>query len=755
MVARGGGVGAVAGDVVCYVDASGAATIGTVAAAPQPQIAAAAAAVHVGVARDNVPALAALGAVLGAPPPLPPLPHGVWRLAPHAVAPGVSVVCHLAAPLPRHHDRLASVLTAAAAPALLDVVVCAGATLSLTACLPPSLTGGSATGTVRLQVARVLPTTVPFVRITRTTRLAVVPPPSPLSPLPLQPPPLQPPSEAAPSPFGGAAAALAFLDEYVIAPLAAPAAARTLRVGVPSGILLHGPPGVGKTRLVQQLMTRVAAALPGARTQLTVVAGAELLSGAVGATEARLRHLFDAGEAFLSRSGGAPALAVLFLDEADALAPRRAASARAGGGGSPDGASPALVRALTQLLTLMDAAAARVPHRPPGTAFLVVAATNRPDALDPALRRPGRLERELRLHPPDEADRAAILAAYTRHLPLAPDAAAALPHLAHRTVGYVGADLAAVVREAVSLAAGRAAAAAAAATSSTGTPLPLTAADLDTASCHVRASALRGVAASHDTTRWEDVGGMGDVVHRLRAAVEYPRRHAAAYRAMALAPPRGVLLYGPPGNSKTTLVRALACSMDAAFFVLSGADLMSPYVGEAEATVRALFARAREAVPAIIFLDEVDALVGSRGRDGVGATDGGAAVGILASLLTELDGVASADGVTVVAATNRKEALDPALMRPGRLELHLHVPPPDAAGRAAILAIHTRAARLEADVDLPALAAATPGWSGAALANLAREAAMEALRESLAATAVARRHFDAALAALAAESRRG
>lgn len=237
------------------------------------------------------------------------------------------------------------------------------------------------------------------------------------------------------------------------------------------------------------------------------------------------------------------------------------------------------------------------------------------------------------------------------------------------------------------------------------------------------------------------------MVTKLRSAVELPLLHHSAFTAMALSPPRGILLYGPPGNSKTTLVRALANALHASFFVLSGADVYSPYVGEAEKTLRTVFARARAAPPALIFLDEIDAIVGSRGIGGTGSGDGGSAVstGILATLLTEMDGVVSAEGVVIVAATNRKEALDPALLRPGRLELHLHVPLPDADGRLAILRIHTRKCSVASDVDLAALARDTEGWSGAELGNVCREASMEALREDIGADAVAARHFAAAL----------
>jgi SpoVK/Ycf46/Vps4 family AAA+-type ATPase len=273
----------------------------------------------------------------------------------------------------------------------------------------------------------------------------------------------------------------------------------------------------------------------------------------------------------------------------------------------------------------------------------------------------------------------------------------------------------------------------------------------------VGASALRGDGTNPDATSsaisggigWERVGGMAAVVQRLREAAEYPLTRAEEYKRFGLAPPRGILLYGPPGCSKTTLVRALAGAVSASFFALSGAEVFSPWVGDAESCVRKVFARARAASPSILFLDEVDAMVGSRGIGGAGGQ--GTSVGVLATLLTEMDGVAAAGGVLVVAATNRKEVLDPALLRPGRLEVHIHVPLPDAKGREEILAVHTAKAELADDVDLAALAsdASTGGWSGAALEGLAREAAMEALREDIhGARQVCGRHFEAALRAI-------
>jgi transitional endoplasmic reticulum ATPase len=320
----------------------------------------------------------------------------------------------------------------------------------------------------------------------------------------------------------------------------------------------------------------------------------------------------------------------------------------------------------------------------------------------------------------------------------------------------VGADLAALCREAALISAQRTAAEALGRVDGCGTPLApepaqqlhrVTPADLEAAALRVGASALRGLTPQHAATPWSHIGGMDGVIRQLRDAVEGPLsgERAAAYRSMGLSVPRGLLLYGPPGNSKTTLVRALATAVCASFFALSGADVYSPYVGDAERTLRTVFARARAAVPSLIFLDELDAMVGKRG---IGGSSGGHSVStsILATLLTEMDGVQSADGVLVVGATNRRRALDPALLRPGRLELHIPVPLADATGRADILRIHTQRCVLADDVDVGALAAGTAGWSGAQLENLCREAGMTALRtRGLGAAAVTQADFVDAL----------
>lgn len=372
--------------------------------------------------------------------------------------------------------------------------------------------------------------------------------------------------------------------------------------------------------------------------------------------------------------------------------------------------------------------------------MVVVGATNRPDALDDALRRPGRFDREVEVAVPDAAARGAILALHAAKLPREPSLD--LHAVASACFGYTGADLAALAREAAMVAIEEADAADAAAMR------PLTVADFAAARRRVGASLVRGVAVEPAPVTWADIGGLEDVKRRLRQAVEWPLLHDGAFARLGLRPPRGVLLHGPPGCSKTQLARAAAHASGATLIPLSGAQLFSAYLGEGERALQRAFRRARAAAPAIILLDEADA-VGARrpaggGEAGSAGGGSGAEERLLCTLLSELDGIAPTSGVLVIAATNRPTALDAALLRPGRLDLHLYVPLPDRAGRAATLRIHAAKLARAADVDLEALADATSGCTGAELAAICAEAALAALREDAAAAAVTQRHFLAA-----------
>ncbi len=449
---------------------------------------------------------------------------------------------------------------------------------------------------------------------------------------------------------------------------------------------------------------------------------------------------------FAAAAAAAPA--VVFLDEIDAIAPARS-EARGGGGGDAGGGMSA--RIVTTLLTLLDGGTDAL------AGVAVVAATNRPEAVDGALRRPGRFDAEVSVGVPSAQGRSAILRAQLAAVQHSLDAPA-VDVLAARLHGFTGADVGALVAEAALgalrrtvtvLESGGAAAAAAAAA----TPR-VDAGDLAAALRLVRPSGLRSVRVeAPPSAAWDDVAGLDDVKQRLREVVEWPESRADDLARVGAAPPRGVLLYGPPGCAKTSLARAVAARCGRNFITASGPDIYSLWVGESEKAVAALFARARAAAPCVLFLDELDALAPARAPGDAGGSGGSRVTErVLAQLLTELDGGAGAQpgaaGVALLAATNRPDRVDVALLRPGRLDRLLYVPPPaDAAEREAVLAVHLRAVPLAADVVLAALAAATEGYTGADLAALCREASLAALEEDMGAPAVAARHFAAARAA--------
>ena len=566
--------------------------------------------------------------------------------------------------------------------------------------------------------------------------------------------------------IAGAEEALRALRECVVWPTLYAAEAEALGARFPRGVLLHGPPGVGKTA------SAVAVAREAGATVVSLNAG-DVFGPYAGDAEARLRDAFRDAEAKCAE--GTPC--VILLDEIDAMCPARGADAGLSGS-----------RVVAQLLTLMDDGGAEEEHR----AFngvrvkdlaeknvrklrpAVIATTNRPNALDPALRRPGRFDVEVEIPLPSAKQRLAILRVHARALPLAEDVD--LEEVAGNAKGYSGADLAALCREAA-MASIRDAAGFSRASSSDGDGggggdgSLVTARHFSSAAGKVGASVTRGAALEPSATTWDDVGGLDDVKKRLKQAVEWPLRHAAAFRRLGLAPPRGVLLHGPPGCAKTTLARAAATASGATVIALSAADVFSKYVGEGERALRDAFARARRAAPAILLLDEIDGMVGNRGaaKDASSASGGAdantgndVAARVLSAFLVEMDGLEvgggggddgddderrDGDGVLVVATTNRPNALDAALTRPGRLDLVLYVPPPDARGREAALRVHARGVPLAADVDLRAVATRTERFTGAELRGVIREAALAALREDMGAEQVTAAHVDAALRA--------
>ncbi|KAJ1964505.1 hypothetical protein GGI12_001377 [Dipsacomyces acuminosporus] len=484
-----------------------------------------------------------------------------------------------------------------------------------------------------------------------------------------------------------------------------------LNIDAPKGVLLYGPPGVGKTHLVRTLTKYTGA-------HLTVVQGPEILGPYLGESERRLREKFAEAEratASDNDSDTSKKPSILFVDEIDSIAPNRQQTAGSGSGQFE-------ARIVAQLLTLMDGLESRGK-------LVVIGATNLPNSLDPALRRPGRFDREISIDVPNQMARAKILRFYTRKMPLSADLD--IEELAESTNGYVGADIAALCREAATHAIS-----ARLDDSNTRTDMSVGQADFTEAMRRVVPSIKRGLGIDVAETKWEDVGGLSNVKLKLMQAVQWPLEHAETMSRLGVRAPRGILMYGPPGCSKTTLVKIIATQTKATFFSINGAALYSPYVGDSERAVREVFKRARASSPSVIFFDEVEAIVGKRAFSSSSSGAGGDSVQerVLSTLLNEMDGV-EGDGaggnVLVVGATNRIDMMDAALLRPGRFDRIVYVPPPDRDARREILAIRGRKMPLHEDVDFDRLADLTEGFSGADLANLSREAALLALRRDI------------------------
>lgn len=502
------------------------------------------------------------------------------------------------------------------------------------------------------------------------------------------------------------------IREMVELPLKHPEIFDRLGVEPPKGVLLHGPPGTGKTLLAKAVANE-------AEANFILLNGPEIMSKFYGESEKRVRDIFQEAEK------NAPS--IIFIDEIDAIAPKR-----------EEVQGEVERRVVSQLLTMMDGLQARGK-------VVVIGATNRPNSLDPALRRPGRFDREIEISVPDKQGRLSVLKIHTRNMPM--DKTVDLDKLASITHGFVGADLSALAKEAamavirkvipkIELKDGQRIPEAIL------KELIISDKDFEEALKIVRPSAMREVLVETPNIKWNDVGGLDSVKQELKEAVEWPLKFPDSFKKMGIRPPRGLLLYGPPGTGKTLLAKAVAKESEANFIQVKGPSLLSMWVGESEKGVRKIFERARQVAPCIIFFDEIDSLAGKRGME----TGSKVTEHVLNQLLAEMDGIEENSDIVVIGATNRPDMLDAAILRPGRFDRILLVGPSDKKGRLEILKIHTKNMPLAKDVDIQEIADKTEGYVGSDLEALCREAAMLALRKDIKADKVKLEHFEDAMA---------
>jgi len=499
--------------------------------------------------------------------------------------------------------------------------------------------------------------------------------------------------------IGGLHREIQRVREMIELPLKYPQIFERLGIDPPKGVLLHGPPGCGKTLLARAVANETDA-------YFAHITGPEIMGKFYGESEARLRSVFDEAKT--------RAPSILFIDEIDAIAPKRE---------EMGGEKQVERRVVAQLLALMDGLESRGE-------LIVIGATNIPNVLDPALRRPGRFDREIEIGIPDQKARLEILHIHTRGMPL--DSDVDLDRLASITHGFVGADLEALCREAAMNALRSIMPdidfQAEEIPYDTLLALNVTMDNFREALKEVEPSAIREVFVDVPNVHWSDVGGLGNVKQALIEAVEWPLKHPDLFERAGTKPPKGILLSGSPGTGKTFIVKALANETEVNFISVKGPELMSKYVGESERGVREVFKKAKQASPCILFFDEIDSLVPSRG---LGGGDSQATERVISQFLSELDGLEELKGVLVVAATNREELIDPAILRPGRFDLIINFPAPDAEARREIFRVHTRGKPLAKDIDLKSLARESEGLVGSDIEAATREAAMIAMREYL------------------------
>src|SRR6476620_4123012 len=499
--------------------------------------------------------------------------------------------------------------------------------------------------------------------------------------------------------IGGLRNEIQKVREMIELPIRHPEIFERIGIEAPKGVLLYGPPGTGKTMLAKAVASETNASF-------FSIGGPEIMSKFYGESEERLRDTFKEAQE------NAPS--IIFIDEIDSIAPKR-----------EEVSGDVEKRVVSQLLTLMDGIEGRGK-------LVVIGATNRPNALDPALRRPGRFDREIEIGIPDKTGRSDILQIHTRGMTLTEDVD--LGSLSKITHGFVGADLEAVCREAAMRSLRRV--------------LPeinmeqskipievlnkikITNEDFQNALKDVQPSAMREVQIQRPNVKWDDIGGLIEVKEELAEAIEWPLKHADLFNQADVRPPKGLMLYGPPGTGKTMIAKAVATTSEANFISLKGPELLSKWVGESEKGVSEIFRKARQAAPCIIFFDEIDSIAPLRGGD---FGDSHVTERVISQMLTEMDGLEDLKGVVVIGATNRPDIIDEALLRPGRFDRILEVPFPDKEARKDILKIHTRRKPLDNTIDMEKLVELTNGFTGADIAAIVNAAAMSAIKEHVAA----------------------